>query len=256
MDGRDDFYVGYFDKAPEALGRRLRAIVIALALAVVAAAGIVASVQRDFPTGVFEFGVNRTFEGVLYETPLPTLRSTHAAGDTGRPAVANFLLSGFGKSGIPAEAQGLDGRKIRFEGSLIYRENMTMVEMNDPSSIEDLGDPSPAEGRGPFEVIGPVTLIGELVDTKCYLGVMKPATGKVHRACAVRCLSGGVPPGLLVRDSVDNGEFFALIGDDGAPLEIDPQLAARTLRVQGKLEVHDGLPVIKARRWTLSGGDE
>ena len=38
------------------------------------------------------------------------------------------------------------------------------------------------------------TLIGEIVDSKRYLGVMNPGNGKVHRDCAVRCLSGGIPP--------------------------------------------------------------
>jgi hypothetical protein len=30
---------------------------------------------------------------------------------------------------------------------------------------------------------------------------MNPGNGKVHRDCAVRCLSGGLPPALLVRDA-------------------------------------------------------
>ena len=28
----------------------------------------------------------------------------------------------------------------------------------------------------------------------CFLGVMKPGRSKPHRACAVRCISGGIPP--------------------------------------------------------------
>jgi hypothetical protein len=30
---------------------------------------------------------------------------------------------------------------------------------------------------------------------------MNPGNGKVHRDCAARCLSGGIPPALLVRDA-------------------------------------------------------
>jgi hypothetical protein len=29
-----------------------------------------------------------------------------------------------------------------------------------------------------------MTLTGEIVDSKCYLGVMNPGQGKVHRDCA------------------------------------------------------------------------
>jgi len=48
--------------------------------------------------------------------------------------------------------------------------------------------------------LGYAELAGEIVDSKCYFGVMNPGRGKVHRDCAARCLSGGIPPALLVRD--------------------------------------------------------
>lgn len=44
------------------------------------------------------------------------------------------------------------------------------------------------------EVTTPVTLDGELVDSKCYLGTMKPGDGKTHKSCAILCLRGGIPP--------------------------------------------------------------
>jgi hypothetical protein len=33
---------------------------------------------------------------------------------------------------------------------------------------------------------------------------MNPGAGKVHRDCAVRCISSGIPPAFLVRDSSGN----------------------------------------------------
>lgn len=48
------------------------------------------------------------------------------------------------------------------------------------------------------------TLVGEIVDTKCYLGAMKPGRGKPHRDCASLCIRGGIPAALLVR--TENGE--------------------------------------------------
>jgi hypothetical protein len=47
-------------------------------------------------------------------------------------------------------------------------------------------------------------LTGEIVDSKCYFGVMNPGAGKVHRDCAVRCISGVIPPAFLVQDSSGN----------------------------------------------------
>jgi hypothetical protein len=46
-----------------------------------------------------------------------------------------------------------------------------------------------------------VTIRGEIVDSKCHTGVMNPGSGKVHRDCAVRCISGGVPPVLVENDA-------------------------------------------------------
>jgi len=55
-----------------------------------------------------------------------------------------------------------------------------------------------------------VELTGEIVDSKCYLGVMNPGNGKVHRDCAVRCISGGIPPAFLVRDADGRSKILLL----------------------------------------------
>ena len=93
--------------------------------------------------------------------------------------------------------------------------------------------------------------VGELVDTKCFLGVMRPATGKVHRGCAVRCLSGGAPPALLVRDEQGNGVALLLASLNDQPLDIEWELAARVLEVEGDLELHAGTPVLRVQSWRL-----
>ncbi len=236
----DDFYVGYLPM-PEGLKRFARVLVVSLAAALALLGGVVAALQRPSPSGVFEYGVERQFEGILFERPVPVLRVHHQGG------AESFLLVGFGKFGLPEFARGADRRRVRFSGSLIYREGLTMVEMNDPQSFEVLGEPPTGDLWPEVEVIGPVELVGELVDTKCYFGVMRPATGKVHRACAVRCLSGGVPPGLLVRDHGDDGMVFMLVGQGSAPLAYDVEWAARTVRAAGTLELHDGIPVVRVR---------
>lgn len=69
-----------------------------------------------------------------------------------------------------------------------------MLEMNDESSFQVPGESSPRERAGRTETVGRVRLAGELVDINCYFGVMRPARGKVHRACSVRSLFGGAPP--------------------------------------------------------------
>jgi hypothetical protein len=194
---------------------------------------VVAWAQKPQIPGVFEFGVAREFEGVLLEEPLPVLVT-----DAG----LRYLLVGFGKQGLPDFAEGSHGQRVRFQGSLTYALGRTMVEMNEPESFEVLGA---GESEQAAERHGTVTLVGELVDTKCFLGVMRPGEDKVHRACAIRCLEGGVPPGILVRQEDGFHQVYMLAGRDGKALEIDLRWAARTIEVQGELEEHGDLPVVR-----------
>lgn len=230
----DDFYIGYLDRSPTGLSRHTRGWVWVLALVTVGLTAWLAACQTPGEPGTFEFGIQRTFEGVLYETPLPVLRSVSPDG-----AVTNHLLVGAGKHGLPAFARGHGGDRVRFLGSLIQRGPATMIELNDAHSftVISLGQ---GELRPPKEALGRVVLRGELVDTKCYFGVMRPATGKVHRGCAVRCLSGGVPPGLLVRDGQDGATVVMLSGPKGTPLIYDVQWAARWLETTGTMFSEEG----------------
>ena len=245
----DDFYIGYHDKAAPTQARFVRRAVIGMAVLVGALAALLAARQQPQPDGRFEFGTSRAFEGVLYELPVPTLRVAGAS--AAPPAVTNFVLVGFGKHGLPGFARGHDGKKVRFNGTLIQKDRLVMIEVNDEKSFQVLGEPAAHERHGASESLGEVSLTGELVDTKCWSGVMRPATGKVHRACAVRCLSGGVPPGLLLRDEQGNAVVVLLAGADGGKLAYDVEWAARVVLARGELELRDDLPVLRVTALTL-----
>lgn len=227
-----DFYIGYADRAPAGLARRVRGCVALLAAALVLAAAGVAAVQRPFGDGRFEFGVTREWEGVLLAAPLPLLQSGDAAG------VTNHVLVGPGKRGV-AGAADWHGRRVRVAGSLIERAGQRLIEVHAITAAAGPADAPPAAGSAPGTE---VTLTGELVDTKCWFGVMKPGSGKVHRACAARCLSGGVPPGLLVRDAGGGGLVVLLAPAAGARLE--PAWAGLPITVAGRLERRGGLAVL------------
>src|SRR5206468_3964392 len=122
--------------------------------------------------------------GVLREHPYPRLD--------------NYLLAAPGKHGAMEMAKGLDGRTVRLMGSLIYRGSDAMIEAL-PNTVQASAD-APVPSATPID-LGLVTLAGEIVDSKCYLGVMNPGNGKVHRDCAARCISGGIPPMFVAKDS-------------------------------------------------------
>jgi len=241
--GEEPFYIGYQPTAAPAIARRCRALVLRLAILSFFAVVWLALDQEPQAPGTFEFGRTRTFEGTLVERPLPLLRIDPPEGVDGPGAAV--VLVGFGKQGLPDFARGHHGERVRFDGTLIAVGALAMVEMNDPESFVVLGEPESGEGGVEVEALGSITLVGELVDTKCWFGVMRPAAGKVHRACAIRCLSGGVPPGLLVRDGRGGGAVFLLAGRTGAPLDFDVEWAGLPISVSGELELHEDLPLVR-----------
>ena len=225
-DGRP-FYVGYLDTMDPALAAATRTRVGLLLIGAGALAALLAVSQRPFAPSVFEFGVLRTFEGEVALLPSPVLWVARPGG-----GASAWLVVDQGKHGADAAFAGLDGHRVRLGGSLVYREGQTMVELA-PDTLSDLGP-----GAAPSEPqdLGEITVAGEIVDSKCFLGVMNPGELKPHRDCAVRCISGGVPPELLVR-SPQGARHLLLTGADGAP--IGPAIldrVAEPVRVTGHLK--------------------
>lgn len=238
------FYIGYRKQmAPESAAFLRRRLPWLLAAAVAIAFALVAA-QRPFAAATFEYGVEREFEGLLSERPYPTLLlATPGAGLPSR-----LLLVAPGKHGAQALAAGRDDRRVRLRGSLIHREGQAMVEVR-PGSIEDLGvatNPTTAEPMGRF------TLRGEIVDSKCFLGVMKPGHLKPHKACAIRCISGGITPVLCVRDAAGRALYLMLAGPDGRAInrEVLPYVA-EPVEVAGEVERADSLLILKTDPATI-----
>ncbi len=224
-----DFYVGYLQKAPAELARFVRRAVAALGLlAVVLAFGLVLA-QMPFSNSTFEYGSVRKLEGTILTRPYPTLLVARQ-GAADQQAYSEYLLVAPGKHGAHELVAGLDHKHVRLQGQLIYRDGRTMVEVV-PASLA-------ATNLAPIiedstRDSGPVTLTGEIVDSKCYLGVMNPGSGKVHRDCAARCLSGGTPPIFATTD----GDQLLLIGFDGHALTHDVlrEFIAEPVSIRGEL---------------------
>ena len=232
----NDFYVGYSPKAPQTLAGFVRRIVFAIGLLAVIVALVLTFGQMPFANSIFEFGKLRTFEGTIETRPYPALLVARP-GETGRAQTgedekySRYFLVAPGKHGADYLVAALDGKQVSLQGQLIYREGGTMLELA-PGSIKPL-DTGPAS-RADMRDLGAVTLTGEIVDSKCYLGVMNPGQGKVHRDCAARCLSGGIPPIFVTSNG---GEQFLLVGPGGNALGRDAlrDFVAESLTLRGEL---------------------
>ena len=210
-----EFYVGYLPKAPDNLARRIRITVIALVAIASIGAFTFASVQRTFAPATFEYGNPRTFEGVIVRRPFPTLLVKRPG--SAPSGSSHYLLVGEGKHGADDEVSPFEGKSVRLKGTLIYRGSDTMIELVRGSILEESGNRESADSNS-AKTLGTFELTGEIVDGKCYLGVMNPGSGKVHRDCAALCLSGGIPLLFAANDLRGRPAVLQLVGGTGERL--------------------------------------
>jgi hypothetical protein len=249
----DRFYVGYLGTSP-ATARRLKRWATALVVLAGAAATALAIATGPFDRATYEFTKERTWEGRLEATPLPVLIARNGA-VSGAPlsGFVRFPLVAQGKHGVGAMIAGLDGVSVRFKGRRIMRQGTTMLEVV-PGTIERYQPALPADGRpvhaSQIDDLGITTFEGEIVDSKCFLGVMNPGRLEVHRACAIRCIAGGIPPMLFTHDAQGREAHLLLVDPNGRPINdrvLD--VVARPVTIEGRLERRDDLYYLYAETW-------
>lgn len=171
--------------------------------------------QEPFVAASFAYGVLERRVGVVDMAPYPVLQQGGAL----TPLVAQ------GKFGADALMRGWAGRRVELETSKIQRGDREMLEVS--RVIGPNGGADVTDLHWEF-VSGPLALQGEIVDSKCWMGVMQPGAGRVHRECAFRCLRGGVPPLFVAA----GGDGFWLV--DSERRALDPALVAEftALRVR------------------------
>jgi hypothetical protein len=243
----DEFYIGWEAKAAPGIGKFVRLVVVLLVIAAIGLALAIAAVQHSIGVSVFEWGTVKKFSGILQTEPYPHLL-VRRPGETG--AHGNFstyyLVAPF-KFGLDrGKLSALDGKSISLEGTLIYRGNQTMVEAL-PDSIR-AADRQAASLPGAEKIeLGRRTFTGEIVDSKCFLGVMNPGQLLPHRACAIRCISGGIPPVLLVRQKDAPPIYLLLVSAEGKPVNQQVlDLVAEPVQITGEVERQGDLLILRA----------
>ena len=224
-----EFYVGYLPKAPSGIARKMKAVIIVLfATATTCAIGF-AALQRTYSRSFFESAKERTFEGVIDASPYPTLLSSP---DAANSSPLRYLLVAAGKHGADNQVAAYVGKSVRLRGTLIYRDDQKMIVLS-AGSIAVLDDAQ--QNQVAPKNLGEFDLVGEIVDSKCYLGNMNPGNGKVHRDCAVRCLSGGIPPVFATNDFNGSPAVLQLTGPNQKPLPKEAFLdrVAQPMRIHG-----------------------
>lgn len=90
---------------------------------------------------------------------------------------------------------------------------------------------------------GEISVTGEVIDTKCYITGMMGGKGAEHEDCAIACIKGGLPVGILEEKT---GKVYILApekGTKGANESLLPY-AAKTVTVKGKIMEKGGSKVL------------
>ncbi|MCB0704097.1 MAG: hypothetical protein KDC34_02265 [Saprospiraceae bacterium] len=218
----DEFYIGWqADPTPSYKRKKLQGFWLLLAIAILAA-GIIAFAQGPFSTASFEYGSPRELSGVLERWPVPSLVIHQQDGAV--ESQQRILLVDAGKRGAAplldqwekTAGKSLDKHTVRLAGTLIYFDGKAVLELTQgEKALLETGEEQELEVQ--YSDRQRQTLLGEILDSKCFFGVMKPAEGKPHKSCAVRCLSGGIPAVFKARGSGDTEEYFLILDADGQP---------------------------------------
>jgi nitrite reductase/ring-hydroxylating ferredoxin subunit/DMSO/TMAO reductase YedYZ heme-binding membrane subunit len=239
------FYVGYAGRAPGPTARFVRhAIVAILVLAVGLDVGFAVN-QRSYDASGFEFGTLTTVEGTVRTKPYPLIEVPRP-GPAG--SVSRYLLAAQGKHGAVLATAGQDGKTLRIRGSFAYRDNLALLEIADLEARPPLAAHRP---EAPVKDHGSWQLTGEIVDSKCYIGVMNPGHGKTHRGCAARCLSGGLTPLFVVAGRDDLPFELVLTTDRGDPFPDAGRAAGKPVALTGRILQQGDLWLLRADPRTL-----
>ncbi len=249
-DGQSEFFVGYLSKVPVGIARRVRTAVGLLLVAALAVAGV-ATVSQNPPVPSVWESQEAGLEGLLVCDPYPRV----VVREAGNTPTRHVLLTAQGKFGLldpadycggditkpwpdperdalVAKLRGLAGANVRVSGTILRRERGEMLEVLRVESA-----PPAQTGHASAELVdaGEADLVGEIVDPKCFFGAMKPGEGKTHKACAVRCVAGGVTPVLVVRDGLNPDRCIVLTTVAGEPINAHVLAAVgERVRVQGR----------------------
>jgi hypothetical protein len=251
------FYVGWMPRADPEYRGFVRLVIFAMIVVVIFVAVVLVTNQRGFSPGVFERRHYTGLEGMLIQHPFPAIKTFYGKDIYGNPVVKTIPLVNKGKFGADTlvarmlaeyRSQG-DMLWVNIKGRLIYNRGSALMELTDQEAAIRLINDSPANHRMPPPVVhdlGAATLHGQIVDPKCYLGVMKPGEGKPHSDCAIRCIEGNIPPVLKIINDSGDETLLILRGENGETINRQIlKYVGIPVSVTGKIEQVDDWLVMK-----------
>lgn len=238
-----EFFIGWSENsAPQSISW-IRKHILLIGILLVILVGICALFQSMIGKGFFDFGNIQNFEGVFVKSPVPMLVSKD--GIEGYKVL--YLVNEF-KYGIDKEqADSFHLKHVQINGTFIHDQKQGMIEISKDGIELSQEKNFDSHDIPSFSAQGTIEVTGEIMDSKCWLGVMNPGSRKTHRACAILCIKGGIPPIVVGTETgQSNYDYYLLVGPDGAPVNnFIINYVGFPIKISGELEVAGDLKIIK-----------
>jgi len=174
--------------------------------------------QKKIANSAYRFNVVAEYTGVVSNIPFPHILFTKGKDIFGNPIHEVLPLVNAWKFGADSLIATWDKTNengmATIQGTIIIRDCVKAMELT-RKEHSFLAPKSQSINIKPVsEKIGEVTIKGEIIDPKCYLGAMNPGEGKPHRSCAIRCISGGIMPMITYTEN-NQKKYAVLLGVNG-----------------------------------------
>lgn len=226
-----EFYIGWQPKAPQGFAKHSRKVVLGLIVPVIGAGFLLASQQKKFSTASFEFGQLTQVTGIYQQFPVPSVKVITKQDALGNSSYITIPLVGYGKFGAEGTITelekekkiSLDKKDITVKGTLLYSDGKTLLQIDkNDNPLVNVNTTTPSQQAAPVvKDLGIVELTGEVIDPKCFFGVMKPGHAKPHRDCAIRCIAGGISPVFYVRNEQGEAGYYLILDENGKKMNDD-----------------------------------
>ena len=239
---RDDFYISYAP-IPASYRKFLLRFVPLLVIGIGLFSLLLPGLHNQFTLGKIQG--RQELEGLLVADPVPHLVVPRPGNVNSNVPFSRYILSGTGKTAPKASIVEHVGQWVKLTGTVVSRNQLSVIAAGAAEQIEPPADVSidPSDGTS----LGQYTLKGEILDGKCYPGIMKPGQGKTHRACAIRCIAGGVPAVFRVENNRNDVMYFLLADLKGKAVnDRILNMVADPIQITGEVIQYDDMFVVQA----------
>ena len=174
--------------------------------------------QKKIANSAYRFNEVAEYTGVVSNIPFPHILFTKGKDIFGNPIHEVLPLVNAWKFGADSLIATWDKTNengmVTIQGTIIIRDSVKAMELTRKENSFLAPKSQSINIKPVIEKIGEVTIKGEIIDPKCYLGAMNPGEGKPHRSCAIRCISGGIMPMIIYTEN-NQKKYAVLLGLNG-----------------------------------------